>query len=70
MDALDAQLRSPDQPLVTQNYRFLGFINDVGEAMHSFLPKPIYVRLPAAPCFRLPPPPFTLPLAARRLALT
>ena len=44
MEALDKELRSPAQPLVTQNYRFLGFINDVGEALHSFLPKPIYVR--------------------------
>lgn len=43
MEALDKELRSPAQPLVTQNYRFLGFINDVGEALHSFLPKPIYV---------------------------
>lgn len=43
MDELDKQLRAPDQPLVTQNYRFLGFINDVGEALHSFLPKPVYV---------------------------
>lgn len=47
MEALDKELRSPAQPLVTQNYRFLGFINDVGEALHSFLPKPIYVRGPA-----------------------
>ena len=43
MDELDKQLRAPEQPLVTQNYRFLGFINDVGEAMHSFLPKPVYL---------------------------
>jgi len=41
--ALDASLRSPAQPLVTQNYRFLGFVNDVGEALHAFLPRSLYL---------------------------
>jgi hypothetical protein len=43
MDELDKHLRSPEQPLVTQNYRFLGFVNDVGEAMASFLPRSLYI---------------------------
>ena len=51
---LDKQLRSPAQPLVTQNYRFLGFINDVGEALHSFLPKSLYVRGRSARGLRAP----------------
>ena len=44
MDAVDTYLRSPEQPLITKNWRFLGFINDVGEALRSFLPKSLYVR--------------------------
>ena len=43
---LDAQLRAPEQPLLSSNLRYMGFVNDVGEALHSFLPKPIYVRRP------------------------
>ena len=41
---MDQHLRSKEQPLVTSNLRFLGFVNDVGEALHSFLPKSLYVR--------------------------
>lgn len=33
---------SSKQPLVTENWRFFGFVNDVGEALHSFLPKSLY----------------------------
>ncbi len=40
---LDEYLRSDEQPLISGNYRFFGFINDVGEALHSFLPKSLYV---------------------------
>jgi hypothetical protein len=68
--SVDSYLRAPDQPLVTKNWRYFGFVNgliaviclvssfctigdkldcltcaDVGEAMHSFLPKSLYVHL-------------------------
>ena len=43
IDSVDKYLASSEQPLITSNARFFGFINDVGEALHSFLPKPIYL---------------------------
>lgn len=43
MERVDKYLASAEQPLITSNLRFFGFINDVGEALHSFLPKPLYV---------------------------
>lgn len=39
----DAYFRSEKQPLVSENWRFFGFVNDVGEALHSFLPKSLYL---------------------------
>ena len=59
MADIDAQLRAPEQPLLSSNLRYMGFVNDVGEALHSFLPKPIYVRGQPPPP-KLPPPPLSL----------
>ncbi|VBB17959.1 mitochondrial fission process protein 1-like [Yasminevirus sp. GU-2018] len=38
----DSYLRGPNQPLISTNLRYFGFVNDVGEALKSFIPKPIY----------------------------
>jgi hypothetical protein len=70
MASTDKYFRAPDQPLISKNWRYFGFVNgawqahnvcnpafenpptqirhplqspDVGEAMHSFLPKSLYI---------------------------
>ena len=67
----DKYLRAPAQPLLTTNLRFLGFVNDVGEALQSFLPRSLYVRCSIArgPQARLRGAPVTLsPLLPPALA--
>lgn len=39
---VDSYLRNENNPLEKSNLRYMGFLNDFGEALKSFLPKPIY----------------------------
>jgi hypothetical protein len=43
MSSIDRYLRGAEQPLLTTNLRFFGFVNDIGEALHAYLPKPLYI---------------------------
>lgn len=38
----DYLLNNPSDPLTSSGLRYLGFVNDVGEACKAFLPKPLY----------------------------
>lgn len=42
--SFDAESRRTDKNIYTQSHlRFLGFANDVGEALKTFLPRPVYL---------------------------
>ena len=43
MASVDKYLRGAEQPLLTTNLRFFGFVNDIGEALHAYLPKSLYI---------------------------